>query len=304
MSDINIGVSNTKIMKKTVDDCNVLQSDLESVYNWADVNNMLFNASKFDYLSFACKNNSLSSVYVNPDLNIINQHDNIKDLGILMSSDCSFEKHILSVCSRCSRLAGWILRTFASRDKITMLTLFKSLVLSRLDYGYQLWSPYKAKDISLLKSVQRAFTKHIQGMHTYSYADRLSMLKLYSLQRRRDRYTIIYVWKILESIVPNLNIPITCYSSIRRGRLCETSHVGIGHLGTLVYHSFIFRGICLFNAMPKQIRDLSCSVSSFKYQLDKYLSTIPDTPCIANYDNSLENSSHTNPHLLTGVHPV
>ena len=40
--------------------------------------------------------------------------------------------------------------------------------------------------------------------------------------------------------------------------------------------------------MPKQIRDLSCSVSSFKYQLDKYLSTIPDTPCIANYDNSLE----------------
>ena len=52
-----------------------------------------------------------------------------------MSSDCSFEKHILSVSSRCSRFAGWILRTFASRDKITMLTLFKSLVLSRLDYG-------------------------------------------------------------------------------------------------------------------------------------------------------------------------
>ena len=44
------------------------------------------------------------------------------------------------------------------------------------------------------------------------------------------------------------------------------------------------------------------SVSSFKYKLDKYLSTIPDTPCIANYDNSLEISSHTNSHLLTGVH--
>ena len=56
--------------------------------------------------------------------------------------------------------------------------------------------------------------------------------------------------------------------------------------------------------MPKQIRDLSCSVSSFKYQLDKYLSTIPDTHCITNYDNSLENSSHTNPHLSTDVHPL
>ena len=36
--------------------------------------------------------------------------------------------------------------------------------------------------------------------------------------------------------------------------------------------------------MPKHIRELSCSVSSFKYQVDKYLGTIPDTPCIANYD--------------------
>ena len=53
---------------------------------------------------------------------------------------------ILSVSSRCSRLEEWILRTFASRDKITMLTLFKSLVLSRLDYAFQLWSLYKAKD--------------------------------------------------------------------------------------------------------------------------------------------------------------
>ena len=93
--------------------------------------------------------------------------------------------------------------------------------------------------------------------------------------------------KFQKVFVPNLNIPVTCYNSIRRGRLCATSHVGIGHFGTLVYHSFRFKGIRLFNAMPKQIRDLSCSVSSFKYQLDKYLSTIPDTPCITNYDNSL-----------------
>ena len=32
------------------------------------------------------------------------------------------------------------LRTFTARDSITMMTLFKSLVLPRLDYGSQLWS--------------------------------------------------------------------------------------------------------------------------------------------------------------------
>ena len=80
--------------------------------------------------------------------------------------------------------------------------------------------------------------------------------------------------------------------------------MGIGHLGTLVYHSFRFRGIRLFNAMTKQIRDLSCSVSSFKYQLDKYLSTIPDTPLLQVMIIVLRTLLilSTNPHLLTGVH--
>ena len=55
--------------------------------------------------------------------------------------------------------------------------------------------------------------------------------------------------------------------------------------------------------MPKHISNISgCSVSSFKYQLDKLLNTIPDITCVANYDNSLENSSHTNIHLFNGVH--
>ena len=184
-----------------------------------------------------------------------------------MFSDFSFEKHILSVSSRCSSLSGWILRIFASRDTFTMQTLFKSLVLSRLDYGSRLRSSYKVKDINLLESVQRSFTRHIQGMSSHSYTDTLSLIKLYSLQRCRDWYSIMYIWKILENIVPNLNNPISCYNSNKRGRLCVSSPVGIGHLGTLVYHSFRLRCIRLFNAMPRQIRNIfGCSVSSFKYQ--------------------------------------
>ena len=53
MSDINKGISNTKIISfaddtrvynntNTVDDCNVLQSDLESVYNLRPVNLIIY----------------------------------------------------------------------------------------------------------------------------------------------------------------------------------------------------------------------------------------------------------------------
>ena len=73
------------------------------------------------------------------------------------------------------------------RDPQVMFTLYKSLVMSRLDYASQLWSPYLFKHIYLIEKVERAFTKHISGMRYLSYSKRLEVLKLYSLQRRRER---------------------------------------------------------------------------------------------------------------------
>ena len=100
-----------------------------------------------------------------------------------------------------------------------MLTLFKPLVLPRLEYGYQLWSPTSVNQINHIENIQRKFTKHITGMHSLSYVNRLKCLNLCSLQRKRDRYTAIYVWKIMEEFIPNLSPPMCVNVSERRGRL-------------------------------------------------------------------------------------
>ena len=166
------------------------------------------------------------------------------------------------MCKKCSNLFGWILRTFTTRDSITMMTLFKSLVLSRLDYGSQLWSPHLVKHIDQLEKIQ------ITRLHGLEYSERLVSLKLYSLQRRRERYCIIHVWTIIEGLVPNFSKPIVCSYSERRGRSCIVSHVNLGRLGSLAYNSFIWRAIRLFNAMPKYISlrcISSCSVLSVVY---------------------------------------
>ena len=69
------------------------------------------------------------NVYFNPKMDIIPHSSNVQDLEITMSTDCTFNVHINSLSKRCINLTGWILRTFISRDKLTMLTLFKELVL-------------------------------------------------------------------------------------------------------------------------------------------------------------------------------
>ena len=134
-----------------------------------------------------------------------------------------------------------------------------------------------------------AFTKHISGMCFLSYSKRLEVLKLCSLQSRRERYGIIYVWKIVEGLVPNRSDPITCSFSDRRGRTCVVCHSGAGRLGTLKYNSFRSRSIRMFNRLPKAIRMLSsCSVVRFKSQLDSYLRNIVDLPCQPGFNNSLD----------------
>ena len=206
-----------------------------------------------------------------------------------MSSNCTFDFHVSCIYTSCSNLSGWILITFSTRETITMMTLLKSLVLSRLDYASQLWSPHLLKSVYLLEKVQRSFTKHIAGMHTMSYEERLKHLNLYSIQRRRDRYQIIYLWKIIEKIVPNLSAPITCTYSQHRGRSCALLHVNVGRLGTLCYNSFRWRAIRIFHKLPKHIRMISsCSVDKFKSQLDKHIRNISDLPCQPGYNNSLD----------------
>ena len=91
-------------------------------------------------------------------MEIINPSDNVLDLGIFMSSNCSFEFHINNLYKKCTNLAGWILRTFTARYSITMMTLFRSLVVPRLDYGSQLWSHHLVKHIDQLEKIQRSFT--------------------------------------------------------------------------------------------------------------------------------------------------
>ena len=51
-------------------------------------------------------------------------------------------------------------------------------------------------------------TKHITGMNDMPYHERLQSLGFYTLQRRRESYCIIYIWKIIEGLAPNFSNPI------------------------------------------------------------------------------------------------
>ena len=143
---------------------------------------------------------------------------------------CTFEYNNYQMITVGRWQLSWALRVFESRSPKVMLLLWKTLVLPKIEHCSQLWSPYKAGEIQAFEMLQWSFIRKIKGIYQKDYWQSLKWLSLYSLQRRRERYQIIYVWKILEALVPDLssddkNPSISSYNSLRRGRLCNIPDV-------------------------------------------------------------------------------
>ena len=160
-----------------------------------------------------------------------------------------------------------------------------------MEYCCQLWCPTITGDIQGLEQVQRNYIRKISGIQHLTYWQQLKQLSMYSLERRRERYSIIYIWKIMEGQFPNFShldhAGIQVVWHPRRGRNCIVPRVNLRssrYYQNIRYASFGIRGPRLFNILPAKIRNISgCSVDSFKHNLDKYLQTVPDEPQIKGY---------------------
>ena len=131
------------------------------------------------------RSTQVSQVYLANDGSEIEEKDSVRDLGIIISNDATFSKHVTMIAKKSRMKCAWILRVFQTRDKELMMTLWKSLVRSILEYGCQLWNPTAIGEIREIEQVQRNFTKRIPEIKDESYISRLKSLKLYSLERRR-----------------------------------------------------------------------------------------------------------------------
>ena len=280
-------------------DTELLQKDLNSVYEWTSENNMELHGDKFELLRYG-ENPDLraDTLYTSNTGMIIKEEDQVRDLGVTMHRSGSFSPQIEKLVTEGKKQCGWILRTFNTRDALPMLTLWKSLVMSRLEYCSQLWCPLKKGEIQALEMVQRTFIRKITGMSELSYWEQLKKLNLYSLERRRERYRIIYIWKVLEQRVPNIgNDRVKSKTHPRSGRECFPPIVNNRSdkkIQNLIYSSLPVHGQQLFNCLPNEIRNRTeCEIDTFKGELDRYLRTVPDEPLIRGYEKFRRSESNS-----------
>ena len=264
-----------------------MQRDLNNTLQWASENNMKFNLSKFKTLRYEASSTQLPMYKLSENQNMV-MSETAKDLVITMCNNGRFDHHIRNIVKKSKMIAGWVLRTFATRETEPMLELFKTLVLPHLEYCCIIWNPFELGYIRMIEGVQRSFTARLRIGDTLTYWERLKKLKLYSLERRRERYLIIYVWKIINGLVPNIEgeDKIRTKDHLRLGKLCIIPRIN-NRARTAVLSikegSVMVRGPKLFNSIPKEIRNMKTELDKFKTALDRFLCSIPDQPALPHY---------------------
>ena len=128
---------------------------------------MQFNSKKFEGMRFGNDHDKLK--YVDPKNNKIEQKRQIKDLGVLMSNNLKFDQHIRNIVATGSRMCGWILMTFKTRQLGPMIILLKTLIVGQVEYCCILWSPTNQKQIDLLENVQGKYTSRISCFQRYNH---------------------------------------------------------------------------------------------------------------------------------------
>lgn len=302
-SQVRFFADDTRLSKQISceSDVSKLQEDLENVICWSKHNNMSLHEDKFELmihrakkyvslheLPFICDELMTYSLSSGDTLYPV-QH--LRDLGVIVSSDLSWSLHIATTTKKARSIASWVFSVFKTRNTSVMMTLYKSLVRSILEYCCPLWNPWKIADIQELETVQRSFTRKIWGVQHLSYWERLRHLGLMSLQRRRERYIILQMWKTLQGTCPNdVNIQFNPLS--RSGIKAKVPYLNKTSQKchqSLYDHSFAVHGPRLWNTIPSNLTLIS-EFEGFKNSLTKFLLTMPDQPPVRGYVRANDNS--------------
>ena len=161
---------------------------------------MHFNPDKYEVMRITHRKDKTKPIYsLGAQLRSL---ENTKDLGVTISSDLSWGKHVFATVNKANMVLGVIKRSIGTNKQDVFSQLYKSLVRPILEYVAPVWSPYLIKDIVVLEKVQRRASRLAlrQKRGEMSYEHHCSLLKWQTLEKRREFLSLVQWYKIVFGI--------------------------------------------------------------------------------------------------------
>ena len=177
-----------------------LQTDLTALEDWETKWQMRFHPEKCTVIR-VCTNKSLrkNTSYKLHD-HVLDVVDCNKYLGVNISEDLNWKKHVDFTAANASRTLGFLWRNLRDCSKEVRSSAYNAMVQPTLDYASTAWDPHIKEDINTLDKVQQRGARFVCN----NYTDRtpgcvtamLNSLEWIPLSTRRYHQRLIMLYKI------------------------------------------------------------------------------------------------------------
>lgn len=240
-------------------DTTLLQADLDCISAWCTSWHMRLNTKK-------CKVMRISRHA--QCTNVLNYHiegvmlENVmsyKYLGVHITANLSWEKHIEYISNNANRMLGYLRRNFYMAPSSLKLLLYKTLVRSKLEYASSVWDPGLDYLSNTLESVQNRSARFILSDYhrTASVSSmKLSLnLPLLSVRRKLSRLSLFHKMYFYN---PNLNRELFSAPAHVSARTDHANKVNVPFARTnSFYLSFLVQTSKEWNALPSSIATIA-----------------------------------------------
>ena len=234
----------------------ILNSDLENIKEWANQWLVKFSPSKTKSMTMTFKKRQNPALtFDNSDLVDVENH---RHLGITLSNNLSWSKHISTLLENVSPMADVLRKLKYSIDRESLEKIYFTFVRPKLEYGSHIWDGCRKIDSDALENFQlemaRIVTGAIRGTsHQLLYEE----LNWPLLKDRRTNMKLKYFCRLVTGDGPEYLSELIPKADPKLHNLRNANNIPLPKCRTESYKkSFLPSSISLWNDLPLEDRNL------------------------------------------------
>ena len=180
----------------------ILNSELEEIVKWLNINKLSLNVNKTQCMLFTRKREKRKVNIKIEDQNI-EQVSKTKFLGVIIDEQLNWKEHILYISNKTSKAIGVIIKA-RPLGKKALLSLYYSMIYPYLTYCCQIWGATYLYNIDMLHRLQKKAIRIICSKNRFSHSGPL--MKELSVLNVKNIYNYLvgqFMFRYENKLLPN-----------------------------------------------------------------------------------------------------
>ena len=208
----------------------------------------------------------------------IKEVESHKHLGVILSNDCSWQKHIDYIKEKAWTRINIMRRLKYDLDRKSLETIYKSLIRPLLEYADVIWDNCTQQNKNELELIQLEAARISTGTTKL-----VSVANLYietgweTLDARRNKHELVLFYKMFNDLTPlylSSLVPPLVQNASRYNLRNSNDTQTVASRTTLFYNSFLPSSIRDWNRLNPDIRNAG-TLDAFKFKLNQNFPVIP-----------------------------